>query len=59
MSYWESLDRLIAELAKSEGLTYLKNDDSIAPPLDALPVIVNYFYHEKIKKSAVRDGRTE
>ena len=59
MSYWESLDRLIAELAKSEGLTYLKNDDSIAPPLDAPPVIVNYFYHEKIKKSAVRDGRTE
>ena len=38
------------------GLDYVTNDDSMKRPFDALPVIVNYFYHEQIKKSAGKGG---
>lgn len=50
--YWEELDKNIREYASKNGLDYVVNDDSISNPFDAPPVIVNYFYHEKIKKSA-------
>lgn len=35
---------------------YVTNDDSMQRPFDAPPVIVNYFYHERIKKSARKDS---
>ena len=38
------------------GLDYVTNDDNISRPFDAPPVIVNYFYHSKIKKSARKKG---
>ena len=38
------------------GLEYVTNDDSMKRSFDALPVIVNYFYHEQIKKSARKGG---
>lgn len=51
-SYWEALDKDLKAYAAEIGLGYVTNDDSMERGYDAPPVIVNYFYHEKIKKSA-------
>ena len=50
--YWELLDAELRAFAAANGLGYATNDDSMERPFDAPPVLVNYFYHEKIKKSA-------
>ena len=50
--YWELLDIELRAYAAEAGLDYVVNDDSMMRPFEAPPVIVNYFYHEKIKKSA-------
>jgi radical SAM mobile pair protein B len=50
--YWEELDMQIRDYARLADLDYVVNDDSMKRPFDARPVIVNFFYHEKIKKSA-------
>ena len=51
-SYWEALDIQIYELAQEHGLDYLRDDDTVHRPFHAPPVIVNYFYHEEIKRLA-------
>ena len=53
-SYWETLDQQLRTYADEIGLDYVTDDDSVRRPFDAPPVIVNYFYPEKIKKSAKR-----
>ena len=50
--YWETLDARLREYAEKAGLPYVRADDSMQRPFDAPPVIVNYFYHEEVKKSA-------
>lgn len=50
--YWEDLDARINDYAAKAGLDYVVNDDSMERPLDAPPVVVNFFYHEQIRKSA-------
>lgn len=50
--YWQELDAELQSFAKEQGLEYKTNDDSFIKPFEAKPVIVNYFYHNKIKKSA-------
>ena len=57
-SYWETLDTELQEYAAEIGLDYVTNDDSMSHPLDEPPVIVNYFYHEQIKKSAQKERMT-
>ncbi len=52
--YWEALDGDIREYASRNGLEYVRDDDSMKKPFDAPPTIVNFFYHEEIKKSAKR-----
>ncbi|MGN0505980.1 MAG: radical SAM mobile pair protein B [Lachnospiraceae bacterium] len=52
--YWETLDAQLREYAKDVCLPYIRDDDSMKRPFEAPPVIVNYFYHEMIKKSAKR-----
>ena len=54
--YWEMLDTEISEYASKIGLDYVINDDNMSRPFDASPVIVNYFYHSKIKKSARKEA---
>lgn len=51
-SYWQQLDSEMKIYASETGLEYVTNDDSMVRPFDAPPVIVNYFYHELIRKSA-------
>ena len=52
--YWETLDAQLREYAEKAGLPYIRDDDSMKRPFDAPPVIVNFFYHEEVKKSAKR-----
>lgn len=52
LGYWQKLDREVKAYAAEPGLDYVTNDDSMKRPFDAPPVIVNFFYHEKIRKSA-------
>lgn len=54
--YWESLDGIIREYAASNGLEYIRDDDTMQKPFDAPPTIVNYFYHEEVKKSAKKEN---
>ena len=51
-TYWVELDRSLQKIACEYGLDYVVNEDDLLRPLDAPPVLVNFFYHEKIKKSA-------
>lgn len=55
-SYWVSLDTELKHYAYEIELDYVTNDDSMARPFNAPPVIVNYFYHSEIKKSAKKGG---
>ncbi len=50
--YWAGLDRALEEYAGKIGLDYIRNDDTINRRFDEPAVIVNYFYHEKIRKNA-------
>ena len=51
-AYWQSLDNALQSFAVEQGLEYKTNDDTFTRPFTAPPVMVNYFYHSKIKKSA-------
>ena len=53
--YWELLDTELKDFAAKIGLEYVTNDDSMKRPFDAPPIVVNYFYHSEIKKSARRE----
>ncbi|MFW5618899.1 MAG: radical SAM mobile pair protein B [Campylobacter hyointestinalis] len=54
--YWEELDKEIRLYAAQNALKYIHNDDSWTKSFDALPTIVNFFYHEEIKKSARKNN---
>lgn len=54
--YWERLDVDIRAYAAANGLEYVRDDDSMHRPFLAPPVIVNFFYHEEIKKSVKKSG---
>ena len=54
-NYWINLDAELKSFAAREGLDYKTNDDSMERPFEASPVVVNYFYHEQIRKSARKE----
>lgn len=54
--YWEALDTELRAYAARTGLDYRRDDDSMKNPFDAPPIIVNFFYHEEIKKSAKKEA---
>ncbi|MCI8612677.1 MAG: radical SAM mobile pair protein B [Clostridia bacterium] len=56
-SYWQALDAELQAFAAEQGLEYRINDDTFTRPFDEPPVMVNYFYHSKIKKSARKEKR--
>lgn len=51
-SYWEGLDAELRAFAEAEGLPYVRDDDILQCPFDASPAMVNFFYHEQVKRSA-------
>ena len=56
--YWEMLDARLKAFTEEIGLDYVTNDDSMGRPFEAPPVVVNYFYHEEIKKSARKGAKS-
>ncbi len=54
--YWELLDGELKAWAAEIDLDYVTNDDSMSRPFEAPPIIVNFFYHSEIKKSARKGG---
>ena len=54
--YWELLDAELKDWAAEMGLDYVTNDDSMSCSFEAPPIIVNFFYHSEIKKSARKGG---
>ena len=57
-TYWEFLDKEIRDYASQNGVSYIRNDDSMQKSFDEPPTLVNFFYHEEIKKSAKKDKIT-
>lgn len=49
-TYWYKLNEDIKAYCESEGLRYLRNDDSFKVDSKDKPVVINYFYHEEIVK---------
>nr|WP_225968995.1 radical SAM mobile pair protein B [Treponema pedis] len=54
--YWELLNENLSRFSENKGVQYVRNDDTMKMSFDAPPTIVNFFYHEEIKKSAKRNG---
>ena len=52
LGYWEELDSEMRRFTEEHGLDYVTNDDSMSRPFDTPPIVVNYFFHEKIRKSS-------
>lgn len=50
--YWLDLDEEMGEFCRKEGLEYVRNADDLHRPFAAPPVVVNYFFHEEIKRSS-------
>ena len=52
--YWLDLDEEIGRFCHKQGLEYVRDKDDLSRPFTAPPVVVNYFFHEEIKRSARR-----
>lgn len=50
--YWFELHKIIEDYAAKNNLEYVRNRDNFQRDFDAPPVIVNFFFHEQIKKSS-------
>ena len=51
MGYWQALEAQIASYAAANGLPYRVNDLPYGRSAKGHPVVVNFFYHEKIRLS--------
>lgn len=49
--YREEQAKAIAQFCKQEQLEYVRNDDSMNRPFNEPPIVVNYFYHEEVRKN--------
>ena len=49
--YWTELNAKLSGYCKENGLLYVRDDD-LERPFDSPPAVVNFFYHEEVKKSA-------
>lgn len=54
-TYWYVLDEEMRAFCAEEKLEYIRDDDSMKRPFDAPPIVVNYFFHEEVKKSAKKN----
>ncbi len=54
-TYWKLLDDDMREFAARYGMEYLRDDDTRMSDFGKPPVIVNYFFHEEVKKSAKKN----
>ena len=56
-SYWENLNEELKSYCEKANLEYVRDDDSIKRPFSEPPIVVNYFYHEEITKTAKKRKR--
>lgn len=52
--YWTVLDKQMREYTAQEKMPYLRDNDQHRSAFGEPPVVVNYFYHEEVRKSAKR-----
>jgi DNA repair photolyase len=50
--WWYELDGIMRAYTKKNGMIYVRDDDTRRADFGELPVVVNYFFHEEVKKSA-------
>ncbi len=50
LRYWLQLDGVVRDYAAANDFEYVRNRDDLQRDFDAPPVIVNFFFHEQIKK---------
>ena len=50
--YWTALDQKMRKYTEKENMPYLHDNDQHRSAFGEPPVVVNYFYHEEVKKSA-------
>ena len=50
--YWTKLDQEMKLYKAHEGMLYLRDNDKRRADFGEPPVVVNYFYHDEVKKSA-------
>lgn len=51
-AYWTELDAALRAYTERENMPYLRDNDQHRSGFGEPPVVVNYFYHEEVKKSA-------
>lgn len=56
MRYWRELNDVVRDYAAANHLPYVRNRDDMHRDFDAPPVIVNFFFHEQIKKNSTSGG---
>lgn len=56
-AYWTTLDEEMRAYTTQEGMPYLRDDDQHRSDFGQPPVVVNYFYHEEVKKSAKKEAK--
>ena len=52
MSYWEELDKKVSEYSDKNGFMYVIDKEPFLKNPTDKPIIINYFYHEKIRQSS-------
>ena len=50
--YWKNLDEKLTEFANEEGYMYIIDEEPFLINSTDKPIIINYFYHEKIRQSS-------
>ena len=56
-AYWTALDDEMRAYTTQEGMPYLRDNDQPRSDFGQPPVVVNYFYHEEVKKSAKKEAK--
>ena len=51
ISYWEMLDKQVEDYANKNGFMYVIDEEPFLKNPTGKPIIINYFYHEKIRQS--------
>ena len=52
LSYWEELDNKVKEYSNKNGFMYVIDEEPFLKNPTGKPIIINYFYHEKIRQSS-------
>lgn len=52
ITYWENLDKKVNLYAKENGFMYVIDEEPFLKNPTGKPIIINYFYHEKIRQSS-------